>query len=367
MRVLHVNGGNIYGGVEALLVTLARCRQLCRTMEPSFAVCFDGRLSRELISSGVPVHMLGDVRTRRIWTVLRARKRLRELLKKGSFDAVICHMSWAHSLFGPVIKRARLPLIFWAHGPATGRPWVERLARRTKPDAAVCNSSYTATSINSLFEGVPRHIVYCPVAAEKVSSSTRKKVREDLALAEDAVVILQVSRMEAWKGHALHLRALAEMRDEPNWVCLMVGGAQRPPEVEYFRRLQQLADELGLRDRVRFLGRRSDVRNLMGASDIFCQPNQSAEPFGIVFIEAMLAGLPVITTALGGALEIVTESSGVLVPPDNPYLLAEHLRILVQSPARRRKLSEGGPARAHALSDPATQLCHLHEVLANLN
>ena len=69
MRVLHVSSGNLFGGVEALLVALARERGLRPEMEPHFALCFVGRLSETLDEIGVPVHRLGGVRVSRPWTV----------------------------------------------------------------------------------------------------------------------------------------------------------------------------------------------------------------------------------------------------------------------------------------------------------
>src|SRR5580698_3727045 len=92
VRILHLHSGNLYGGVETLLVTLANLRHLCPSMEPHFALCFDGRLNREISSSGVPVHMLGRVRISRPWSGWRARRRLREILRRERFDAVVCHM-----------------------------------------------------------------------------------------------------------------------------------------------------------------------------------------------------------------------------------------------------------------------------------
>ena len=114
--------------------------------------------------------------------------------------------------------------------------------------------------------------------------------------------------MESWKGHALHLDALAHLRDLPDWRCWIVGGAQRPHEVAYETMLRRRADTLGLAERVVFTGHRTDVARLLAAADIQCQPNTGPEPFGITFVEAMAAGLPVVTTAMGGALEIVDDS-----------------------------------------------------------
>jgi glycosyltransferase involved in cell wall biosynthesis len=195
-------------------------------------------------------------------------------------------------------------------------------------------------------------------------SEARTRTRAELGVKTGETVILQVSRTEPWKGHGLHLRALANLLDRNDWVCWMVGGAQRPAEKEYLAKLQNEARSLGLTSRVKFLGRRHDVPELMQASDIFCQPNAAPEPFGIVFIEALSAGLPVVTFDMGGPAEIVDESCGLLAAPQDVRALANHLRSLVESPSLRRKLGERGPQRARQLSDPAQQLAHLHVVLA---
>ena len=72
MRVLHVYGGNLYGGIETLLVTMARGRVLCPALDAEIALCFDARLSSELEATGIPVHRLPEVRASRPQTVLRA-------------------------------------------------------------------------------------------------------------------------------------------------------------------------------------------------------------------------------------------------------------------------------------------------------
>jgi glycosyltransferase involved in cell wall biosynthesis len=192
-------------------------------------------------------------------------------------------------------------------------------------------------------------------------------VRRALGVDEDSVVILQVSRIEPGKGHSMLLRALTELRDEPSWICLLAGGPQRPAETRWIESLRRQAGEMGLGNRVRFLGQRSDVPVLMAAADIFCQPNQTPEPFGIVFIEAMAARLPVVTTAMGGAVEVVTESCGRLIPPDDAGALAACLRAWIRTPDLRRTLGNAGPARAVELCDPAIRLRQIEQALAALS
>ena len=112
VRVLHLHSGNMYGGVETFLVTLANLRRLCPKMEADFGLCFEGRLSSELLAAGVTVHMLGRVRISQPWTTWRARRRVRELIRRERYDAVICHQHWPLVVFGPLIKSASKQVIF---------------------------------------------------------------------------------------------------------------------------------------------------------------------------------------------------------------------------------------------------------------
>jgi glycosyltransferase involved in cell wall biosynthesis len=368
MQVLHVSSGNLYGGVETALVALARFRHLCPAMQPEFALSFEGRLSKELLETGVRVHQLGEVRARKPWTVWSARANLRALLAEQPFDVVMCHMAWPMAMFGSTAQRSGKPLAFWAHDAANGSHWLERWARRVTPDIVIGNSQFTKGTVPLLFPNTPCKIVFYPVMPVQPpdARNCRAEIRRELGASNDTVAIIQVSRMEAWKGHHLHLDALAKLKDDPRWTCWMVGGAQRPEEQKYMREIQEKAIRLGVGDRVRFLGQRSDVPSLLAAADIFCQPNLGAEPFGIVFIEALAAGLPVVTTAMGGPQEIIDESCGLVAPPGDADQVAASLRRLIDSPELRTQLGQQGPERARDLCDPAGRIPDLYGALAGV-
>jgi glycosyltransferase involved in cell wall biosynthesis len=358
VKVLHIAAGNLFGGIETLLVTMARERRLCPELKPHFSVCFEERLSRELRATGAPVDYLGSVRARNPFTILRARAAMDRLLSQESIDVAICHSPWAHAIFAPVVRSHRIPLVFWSHGFVTGRHWLEAWARRTPPALVIANSHATDKTVKRLFPDVPSQVIYYPV-----SGAARVRVWDPES---KPVVIIQVSRMEKWKGHVLTLEALARLKDLPDWVCWFVGAAQTKRESHYEEGLQRTSEGLGLSDRVDFLGNSNDVAELLAQADIFCQPNLSPEPFGIVFIEALQASLPVISSRMGGAAEIVDETCGVLVPAGEPAELAQALRNLITDPQTRLRLGAAGPARAQALCDPARQLGRLREVLQSL-
>jgi glycosyltransferase involved in cell wall biosynthesis len=357
IRVLHLHSGNLYGGVETLLVTLAKLRHLRPEMEPHFALCFEGRLSGELSSTGVPVHLLGRVRISQPWTSWSARRRLRELLRREHYDAVLCHMPWPLVVFGRTARAEGKAIAFWAHSAHAGESRLERMASRITPDLAIANSGFVGASVANLYPTLPAPVMHYPVALVESSDGLERRsaARSEQGVDDDTVVIIQVSRYEAWKGHQLHLQALSRLKSR-NWVCWMVGGPQNPADQQQYDAARSTAEQLGIADRVRFLGQRSDVAQLLAGADIFCQPNQGPEPFGIVFVEALWAGRPVVTTAMGGALEILNASCGILTEPDSPASLAEALDGLIQSPELRAKLGGAGSARARELCDPATQM-----------
>src|ERR1041384_2065828 len=300
------------------MLTLAQYQSQCPEMEPNFAVCFTGRFSEELSSLKSPIYSLGNVRLSRPLSVGRARRNLQNLLRRENFDLVVVHSAWSHAIFGPVVRSFKKPLIFWVHDVPDGMPWPERWARMSPPpELVICNSTYTGGRLPKLYPQIQPKVIYCPVPppATTYSNSELKKVRDEFQTPEDAVVILQISRLEPHKGQLLHLEALSEIRDIPNWICWQVGGVQKPDEVRYFERVKDTARRLGIDKRIRFLGWQVDVQKLIAASDIYCQPNIYAEPFGITFVEAMYAGKPVVGTSLGGPQEIIDETCGFLVAP----------------------------------------------------
>lgn len=368
VRVLHVHSGNIFGGIETVLLTQARYQHRCPSLEFEFALCFDGRLRDELVATGATVHDLGPVKLRDPLAVRRARKKLEQLLLTEKFDAVVTHSCWTQAAFGPTLQSAGAPLVFYLHAPPDGRHWLERLAKRTPPDLILCNSHYTADSVSTLYPNVRAEVVYCPVPSRQVtSSSSRNAKRAELQTSENAIVVVQVGRMERWKGYELHLKALANLNEMPDWICWIVGGAQRPSERKFVAELESLAQQLGIAERVRFLGQRDDVGDLLGAADIFCQPNRVGEPFGISFIEALYAGLPVITSDIGAAREVVDETCGIRVAAGDVDAVTEALRRLMENRDLRAQLGRRGPSRAAQLCDPKVQLDKFQSSVNSVN
>ena len=370
MRVLHVASGRIYGGVEATLVAMAKYRATCPELEQQFAYCFPGRLETELKEAGALHFCIGPVRLSQLWTVARGRRFFHALLQEKGYDAVICHSPWTMVIFGSLVRRKKARLIFWLHDiPMRQYPLLsimgilERWAKRIRPDLVVCNSRFTCSYVNDIYYGVRSQTIYCPVDFKPYHPRTRDQVRQEFGAINSTTVIIQVSRLQPWKGQALHIEALAKIKHIPGWQCWIVGGAQDKGEAQHLSQLRGLANQGGIGERVHFLGQRRDVHQLLAAADIFCQPNIRPEPFGIVYIEALHFGLPVVATDFGGAHEIVTSQCGLLAPPGDAHALAGILERLVEDVPLRKMLGQHGPDRARELCSPAERIAELYQAL----
>jgi glycosyltransferase involved in cell wall biosynthesis len=366
MRVLHLHSGNMYGGVETLLATLVRDAAAAPGMTPDVALCFRGRLSDELDAMGRPAFELAPVRLSRPHSLIKARHRLRALLRERSFDAVLCHQPWACVAFGPVVRAAGFPVVLWVHMAVEGGALIDRLARRVRPDLAICNSEFTRARVRGWLPNVETEVVYGPMsqAASRPEGASRGEIRAALQTPATDTVVVMASRLDAMKGHRVLLSALEQLRTVPDWTCWIVGGPQSADEETYERELRRAVRVFDLERRVRFTGQRRDVPAILGAADIYCQPNTAPDAFGLSFVEALRAGLPVVTSGIGGALEIVDPHCGYLLPPGNADALASALRALIVDAGERERLGQAARNRPAVICDPRAELRRLQRALA---
>ena len=187
------------------------------------------------------------------------------------------------------------------------------------PSDAAAEAFVSAGGRRDLIEIVPNGLAIEP------ERSSPGELRQQLGLPAGPLVGV-FSRLAAWKGQHVLIEALAAL---PGVNCIIVGDALFG-EKDYSARLAGLVAELGLGDRVRFLGHRNDVPKLMKAVDVMVHPSIDPEPFGRTLVEAMLAGVPVVATNAGAAPDILEGGkAGTLVPPDDPHALANAIATIL--------------------------------------
>lgn len=179
-------------------------------------------------------------------------------------------------------------------------------------------------------------VVYNAVDVERVAVPAPPGLREQLGGSETRPLVLTPARLDAQKGHETLLEAAAEVPE-----AMFVLAGEGPLRAE----LEARAVELGVGDRVQFLGRREDVPALLAACDVFALPSLY-EGSSLAVLEAMAAGIPVVSSAIGGTEELIDDGrSGLLVPPGDAPALAAALRRLLGDADLRRDLAAKARAR----------------------
>ena len=178
-------------------------------------------------------------------------------------------------------------------------------------------------------------------------------VRRELGISPETKVLASVSRLFHWKGQRELLQAFARVRQRVSDVVLLIVGADAPHEgTSFTEELKGLAADLGVAPYVHFTGPRSDVARVMAACDIYTMPSFE-EPFGLVFLEAMAMGKPVIGINNGGTPEVVAHGeTGLLSPPWDIPELAQNIVRLLEDPALGKSMGERGRERVLRLFNP---------------
>ncbi len=227
------------------------------------------------------------------------------------------------------------PLLKWSLGRA---------------DLVVCVSNFVAQSlIDAGFDPARVRTVLNSIdISEWTGPDVRKEVRDELQLPPDEPVVISVCRLGKGKGPLELVQAVAIVRRQhPNLRLIIVGQGSQ----EFVDRLKRLIAELELGQNVILTGYRGDVPRLMRAADIYAMPSDG-EPFGLVFLEAMASGLPVIALDNGGTPEVVANGvTGLLSPLGDVESLAVNLQTVVGDVDLRKTLGEAGRIRARECFD----------------
>mgnify|MGYP006285993119 CR=1 FL=1 len=172
------------------------------------------------------------------------------------------------------------------------------------------------------------------------SGGSALSLRTELEIAPSVPLVGLFSRLATWKGQHVLIQAL---QDLPDVHAVLVGAPLFGPDQDYVDRLHSLTERTGTSDRIHFLGFRDDVPSLMRQVDVVAHTSVDPEPFGRVLVEAMLAGTPVVGTAAGGALEVVTDGQdGLLVPPSDVKALTTAIDRVLRNPDWARQLARRG-------------------------
>lgn len=320
------------GGVERGTVDLAK--YLTRNGHTAIVVSAGGPLVNDLTSAGVKHYRL-PVHAKSPWAIWRSVKTLVKIVRLEKVDVIHARSRVPAVVAFFVSRSTQVPFITTCHG-FYSKHLLSRVMGWGK--LVIAASHIIGKRMRDDFN-VPHEKIRLIHRGVNLEEFTPRS-----APSPDApIVIGMVGRLTPIKGHPLFLKAMARVaRVYPNIRIRIIGDSPKP---QYKEDLLSLTRQLGLAACTDFMGTRYDIPKLLSEMSVLVAPSIGEEAFGRVAIEAGACGVPVVATRMGGLLDIIDdEESGLLVPPDDPRLLADAvLRIL-----KDRELGERLAARLRA-------------------
>jgi glycosyltransferase involved in cell wall biosynthesis len=239
-----------------------------------------------------------------------------------------------------------LRIVFTEHGrlsdapPSAKRRTANRLLSHAPREVFTVSSELKQHLVAEGFPTGRVNVIYNGIDVGAVPPiGMRARVRRELGVPDDAVVVGTVARLDPVKDIHTLIRAVALRHGTSAQTILLVIGDGSERAV-----LETTAREIGVASSVRFLGHRDDARDLLVACDLYANSSIS-EGISLTILEAMAAGLPVVATRVGGTPEIVDASCGRLVPARDPQALADALTALAADAPLRQMLGRRARAR----------------------
>jgi len=352
---LFVQSSTELGGAERVLLNLlAYNAELRRRSVTAVLRLGDGNLPEKLREVGAEVVEFPKVRIREPVRLMRTIWGLRALVRARGVRVVVGNGVHPQILGGWTARAARVKTAFLVHMihrlPLRSNEGLDRLALAGPCDLMLANSRASLAPLEKLRPTVAKVILPLGTPLHEVTADARQQARLELGAAPDDVLVGVFGRLQRWKAQDVFVAAAAQVAAaRPRARFAVVGGATFGLEPEYFAELRALAAATGLSDRLVFTDFRQDVPRLMAACDIVCHTSRVAEPFGMVVIEAMSLGRPVVATRGGGPSEIIENAEqGVLIDPDDAPRLAAEVIALIDDPERRARIGARGRERVLA-------------------
>lgn len=227
-------------------------------------------------------------------------------------------------------------------------------------DCIVISTPAERSQIKKLYQATPKKLAVIPpgVDTSRFYPINLDEARQAIGLPSSNCMLLFVGRIEPLKGIDTLLKAIALMlkdgvlQDCPHYLAVIGGETDVPPDTmnSEMSRLQKLADELGVNDLVIFLGKQAQetLPYYYSAAQVVIMPSHY-ESFGMVALEAMACGTPVVASEVGGLAHLVKDGiTGFCVPNGNPQALAAKLTTLIQNPALRHEMGRNASREALA-------------------
>ncbi len=313
----------------------------------------DGPMVAETRALGIDVRVIAAGRFRNIATRVRAVRRIARLAGSLKVDLVFGWMVAGQLTAGSAALLAGVPCVWFQAG--TPRPdWLDRISTLLPARSVIVVSRAAAAAQARVWPARRQSLVYPGASLDAFDASCMPPppvVRARLGLPAEGPLIGMAGRLQRWKGMHLFIAAVAQVRaSHPDVHAVIVGGAHET-EPQYGAELRAQAHALGLDSAITFAGFQPNVAEWVQAMDVFAHASDR-EPFGIVVVEAMALGKPVVASAAGGPAEIITDGeNGLLTPYGDIGSLARAIARYLDDRAFASRMGAAARVRAADFDD----------------
>ena len=366
IKVLHVIGGGEVGGAEELVLT--QMQLLDKNRYQPFMVCLCAGTFDELVAEKGFQAQVMAMKHRLDLTPVQP---LRELIRREGIDIVHTHGVRANLVARKAARLEGIPVVTTVHSvlrfdydswlKAAFARLITRLTNHNS-DHFIAISGAIRDEIESMGVSPAKiSVIYNGLNVSRFTESRpAAELARELGLAEGKKVVSMVARLHPVKGHRYFLEAARQVIDAGMEAQFLIIG-----EGEQRRKLEALVKQLGLQEQVRMPGYWGKVEDIYAVSDLLCVPSVM-EGLGLVVLEAMYFGVPVVASNTGGIPEIITEGkNGLLVEPRDADQLARAIKRILTEPGLAESLVAEGHQTVEDFSQErmARQVEKIYETL----
>ena len=313
----------------------------------------DGPMVEQIRELGVTALVVNAGRLREVPQYLRAVQQIAGIARREKVELIFGWMNQGHLYGGIAAKLAGVPAAWYQIGLPLTPGWNDRMATRIPALGILTCSQAGADAQARLKPHYPMPVVYPGVELERFDPEilpTPAEAKRQLRLPAQGPLIGIAGRLQRWKGIHVLIEALPRiLKTHPDAQCVVVGG-EHAPEPEYPAYLRERIDLLGLANKVMLVGLQSNVPLWMQAMDVIVHASDH-EPFGIVVIEAMALGKPVVAGNTAGPTEVITDGvNGLLTPYGDADALASAVLRYLDDPEFAQQAGTAARVRAQDFS-----------------
>ncbi|HBZ86345.1 MAG: hypothetical protein A2509_10615 [Candidatus Edwardsbacteria bacterium RIFOXYD12_FULL_50_11] len=353
MNIIFItpHGNLIYGGEKSLLLLMRELRQ--RNVRVTVVCPETGVFINLLKAEGIEtvVCPICNLFKRTVFIYLNSVLRLWVIVRKVKPDIIHCNSATVAQIAIPVAWLFGIPTVVHLRNDLSCSGAKRDLV--TKALAVIANSSFTGADLINCMDQEKRHVIHNPIEIPAVDA---------LGQDTDRRLVLFVGQICPHKGVDAFIQIASKLKNHPLKPRLMILGDEPYHAKGYLHEIKKKAEELGVLPIIEFAGHVKEPEKYYQKASVVIVPSKK-EPFGRVAAEAMMYGLPVVASRVGGLPEVVEDNvTGFLVDPDDVDGFTEKVQYLLNEPEKAKAMGRAGRERAIKLFSPQRHAAQVMEV-----